>query len=89
MSVHLDALYIYPSPSHTHTAKLGDLQAAVQQFEQALELAKLLEDQPSQDAIHKALEEVNMRIVEEVKPLQEEEEGGSVEGGNVEVDPAH
>lgn len=33
-----------------------------------MELAKLVEDEDSQTAIKKALEEINSRIVEEIKP---------------------
>ena len=48
-------------------AKLGDLQSAVQSFERSLELAKLLDDELSQEAIKKALDEVNAQIVGEIK----------------------
>ena len=48
-------------------AKQGELQAALQSFERALELARLLEDQESQTLIKKALEELNSRIVDEMK----------------------
>ena len=65
-----------------HTAKLGDLQAALQQFEQSFELAKLIEDLPSQEAIKKALEEVNTHIVDELKP----QEGSK---SNIEVAPVN
>ena len=47
--------------------KLGDLQSAVQSFQRSLELATLLEDEASQAAIRRALEDVNSRIVEELK----------------------
>ena len=50
------------------TAKLGELQAAVQSFERSLELARLLGDEASQLAIKKAMEEVNTHVVEGLKP---------------------
>lgn len=46
----------------------------MQSFERSLELAKLQDDEASQDAIKKALEEVNTCIVEELKPRDEAEE---------------
>jgi tetratricopeptide (TPR) repeat protein len=49
-------------------SKLGELPAALQSFQRSLELAELLEDGDSQTAIKKALEEINSRIVEEMKP---------------------
>lgn len=53
------------------TGKLGELHAALQSFERSLELAKLVEDEDSQAAIKKALEEINSRIVEEIKPNED------------------
>lgn len=50
------------------TGKLGELAPALQSFERSLELAKLLEDTESQTIIKKAMEEINSRIVEEMKP---------------------
>ena len=58
----------------------------MQQFEQSLELANVLDDQPSQQAIKKALEEVNARIVDDLNP--QEGSSGAIES-NVEVDPVH
>lgn len=49
-------------------SKLGELAPALQSFERSLELAKLLEDTESQTIIKKAMEEINSRIVEEMKP---------------------
>ena len=46
---------------------MGELQSAVQSFERSLELAKVLDDELSQEAIKKALDEVNMQIVGEIK----------------------
>ena len=49
----------------------------MQSFERSLELAKLLEDEPSQVAVKKALEEINSQIVQELSP--EEDKGESEE----------
>ena len=46
---------------------MGELQSAVQSFERSLELAKVLDDELSQEAIKKALDEVNMQIAGEIK----------------------
>ena len=48
--------------------KLGELAGALQSFERSLELARLLEDTESQSVIKRALEEINSRIVDEIKP---------------------
>lgn len=50
---------------------MGELQAAVQSFERSLELATLLDDEPSQEAIKKALEDINAQIVGEIKQESE------------------
>ena len=42
--------------------KLGDLQAALQTFEKALELAKILEDEAAEKAISKTINDINDRI---------------------------
>lgn len=44
--------------------KLGDLQDALQSFEKALELAKILEDDAAENAISKAINDVNNRIAQ-------------------------
>lgn len=44
--------------------KLGDLQDALQSFEKALELAKILEDEAAENAISKAINDVNNRIAQ-------------------------
>ena len=44
--------------------KLGDLQDALQSFEKALELAKILEDDAAENAISKAINDVNDRIAQ-------------------------
>ena len=43
----------------------------MQSFERSLELAKVLDDEPSQEAIKKALEDVNAQIVGEIKQENE------------------
>lgn len=57
---------------------MGELQAAVQSFERSLELAKVLDDEPSQEAIKKALEDVNTQIVGEIKQENESMESEAV-----------
>lgn len=47
--------------------KLGDLQDALQSFEKALELAKILEDDAAENAISKAINDVNNRIAQGIK----------------------
>ena len=73
----LDILCFIGNNTHFPAAKLGELQSAVQSFERSLELAKLLEDEPSQVAVKKALEEINSQIVQELSP--EEDKGESEE----------
>lgn len=51
--------------------KLGDLQDALQSFEKALELAKILEDDAAENAISKAINDVNDRIAQGVKSGEE------------------
>ena len=58
---------------------MGELQSAVQSFERSLELAKVLDDEASQEAIKKALDEVNTKIVGEIKQENNNDES--------EVDP--
>lgn len=65
-------------PSFYFLAKMGELQAAVQSFERSLELAKVLDDEPSQEAIKKALEDVNAQIVGEIKQENESMESEAV-----------
>ena len=54
--------------------KLGELTDAVQSFQQSLELAKLLNEEDSEQAIQKALEEVNAQIVNDLQQPQQTEE---------------
>ena len=44
--------------------KLGDLKDALQSFEKALDLAKILEDDAAENAISKAINDVNDRITQ-------------------------
>ena len=44
--------------------KLGDLQAPLQTFEKALELAKILEDEAAEKAISKTINDINDRIAQ-------------------------
>ncbi|XP_002739664.1 outer dynein arm-docking complex subunit 4-like [Saccoglossus kowalevskii] len=53
--------------------KLGDLQAAIDSFERSLEMAKLQGDEAAQQAITKAIEDVNNKIVEGIKEGDEDE----------------
>lgn len=50
--------------------KLGDFTAAVQSFERSLEIAKLVHDEFAEAAIKKALEDVNQKIVDNLKPKE-------------------
>lgn len=67
-----------PPPFPWSTAKLGELQSAVQSFERSLELAQVLDDELSQEAIKKALDEVNLRIAGEIKQENEHMESGVI-----------
>lgn len=49
------------------TVKLNDLVGAVETFELSLKLASLVGDEQAQDAIKKALKDVNSKIVEGLK----------------------
>ena len=55
----------------TLSVKLGDLTSAVQSFEKSLEIAKIVQDEFAEAAIKKALEDVNQKIVDDLK-LKEE-----------------
>lgn len=54
--------------------KNGDLQAAASSFEESLEIAKALGDNVAEQAIRKALDEVNEKIVRGEGDDEEEEE---------------
>ena len=49
------------------SVKLGDYQAAADSFEKSLELARRQNDTAAEDAIRRALNEVNEKIVKGVK----------------------
>ena len=49
------------------SVKLGDFQAAADSFEKSLELARRQNDTAAEDAIRRALNEVNEKIVKGVK----------------------
>ena len=48
-------------------AKMGDMSAAVKSFTKALELAEMLKDEPSQEAIKKALQDISSPAVQVVQ----------------------
>lgn len=54
--------------------KCGDLQAAAESFERSLDMAKKTNDSAAENAIKRALEEVNDKIVRGVKDGDEQEE---------------
>ena len=56
------------------SVKLGDLQAASDSFDKSLELAKKLGDRAAEDAISKAQQEVNNKIVKGVKEGEDRDE---------------
>ncbi|XP_065834285.1 outer dynein arm-docking complex subunit 4-like [Oscarella lobularis] len=59
--------------------KMDDLPAAIESFERSLKLAEAVKDHASREAIGKALEDLNSRLVQTVERDDEEEEGD--EGG--------
>lgn len=66
------------------SVKLGDFTSAVQSFERALEMAKIVKDEFAEAAIKKALEDVNQKIVNDLKP---KEEATKADEPTVEVEP--
>ena len=46
---------------------MGDMSAAVKSFTKALELAEMLKDEPSQEAIKKALQDISSPAVQVVQ----------------------
>ena len=60
-----------------HTVKLGSYQDALDHFQRSLDMAKLQEDSLAESAIKKAIEDVNQRIVKELK---EGDDKGSQKG---------
>lgn len=61
------------------SGRLEDFDSAVQYFEKAMSLAKILEDDATEAAIIKAMEEVKSKILGDLK---EEEEGEGESEGN-------
>jgi tetratricopeptide (TPR) repeat protein len=57
-------------------AKSEDWNSALQSYERSLEIAKIVHDNVAEEAITKALEEVNQKIVEELKSKESCAEGG-------------
>ena len=65
--------------------KLDNISQAIQSFKCSLELARLLDDKMSEEAIKKALEDCNSKIVESLQQQQNgDEEEGSKENAKVE-----
>lgn len=60
--------------------KLGDLREALQSFEKALDLAKILEDEAAENAISKALSDVNERLAQGVKESAEDASQEELQG---------
>ena len=59
------------------SVKLGELSAALQSFEKALEMAKLQNDDAAQAAIKKAIDEVNSKLADEASKGEKGEDGES------------
>lgn len=68
--------------------KLGDLQDALQSFEKALELAKILEDEAAENAISKAINDVNDRLAQGVKSGGDEVDQEELQEGSKEHEAA-
>lgn len=54
--------------------KLGDFQAALDQFENSLDMAKVQGDKAAESAIKKAIDDINSRIVGGVNEDKQQEE---------------
>lgn len=59
--------------------KLNDLQAALDSFEKALEMAKVQDDRAAEKAIKKAIEDVNSKIVKGMKDKGEDDENAQTD----------
>ena len=59
----LPEIYLVAYGQFILTVKNGELQAAASSFEESLQIAKDLQDNIAEQAIKKALEEVNAKIV--------------------------
>ena len=61
----------HPTLLANSTVKLDNISQAVQSFKCSLELARLLDDKASEEAIKKALEDCNSQIVESLQQQQQ------------------
>ena len=59
-----------PPLNYSLTVKLDELSKAAESFKTSLDLAMIVGDKESQEAIKKALEDVNDRIVAELSTTQ-------------------
>ena len=59
-----------PPLNYSLTVKLDELSKATESFKTSLDLAMIVGDKESQEAIKKALEDVNDRIVAELSTTQ-------------------
>ena len=62
-----------PPLNYSLTVKLDELSKAAESFKTSLDLAMIVGDKESQEAIKKALEDVNDRIVAELSTTQPED----------------
>ena len=62
-----------PPLNYSLTVKLDELSKATESFKTSLDLAMIVGDKESQEAIKKALEDVNDRIVAELSTTQPED----------------
>ena len=62
-----------PPLNYSLTVKLDELSKATESFKSSLDLAMIVGDKESQEAIKKALEDVNDRIVAELSTTQPED----------------
>ncbi|XP_033729042.1 tetratricopeptide repeat protein 25-like isoform X3 [Pecten maximus] len=67
--------------------KAKDNQSAQTSFEEALELAKILEDEAAMNAIQKALDEVKDKIAKDYRAGEDEDEGDEVDAKKVDYRP--
>ena len=75
----MDSIYL----AFLSTAKLNDLSSAVQSYERSLEIAKIVNDEFAEDAITKALTELNQKIIDQ---LQVKESSADEDKGDTEQD---
>ena len=60
------------------TVKLHELQAALDSFERALDMAKVQGDEAAEAAIKKAIDDVNAKIVRDIKEDKDDKAGECV-----------